>query len=271
MGRRIMSWIAIAAALLIGVPAAFYLLQDRLLFYPQSLAGPPPATSGDRMREELELATPDGVRLRGWLLKAAAPRAPILLYYGGNAEQISWQARARTWPPAWSLALVHYRGYGGSEGSPSEQHLFADALLVYDALVQRADVDASRIVLVGRSLGSGVAAFVAAERPVRGVILISPYDSITEVARRHYPWLPVRLLLRHPFDSHARAPGIQVPLVVIAGGRDDIIPPSHSRRLFDAWSGPKRWLEIPQADHHDLSAYPAFEQTLQEWLRERLE
>src|SRR5262245_62679558 len=94
------------------------------------------------------------------------------------------------WPADWSLALVNYRGYGESDGNPSETTLFGDALAVFDALASRPEIDRARIVLVGRSLGSGVATYVASERPVAAVVLISPYDSMTAIARRHYPWLP---------------------------------------------------------------------------------
>ena len=184
--------------------------------------------------------------------------AGLVVYYGGNAEEVSWQAREPGWPADWSLALVNYRGYGASEGKPSERSLFADALVVFDALARRPDVDASRIVLFGRSLGSAVAVHVAAERPVAGVVLVSPFASMVEVGRHHYPWLPVGLLLRHRFDARSRAPAITVPLLAIVGARDGIIPPGHSRRLFDAWSGPKRWVAMADADHNDVGASPGF-------------
>jgi len=119
--------------------------------------------------------------------------------------------RDPVWPASWSLALVNYRGYGASEGSPSERALFADALLVLDALRERPDVDPARVALVGRSLGSGVATYVAANRPVAGVALVSPYDSVTALARRQFPWLPIELLLRHPFDSRSRGKGMPKP------------------------------------------------------------
>src|SRR5262245_65441969 len=140
-----------------------YLIQDSLLFYPQPLVGPGPASRAARPVEGLGLEGADGVRLRGWLVKGAGGRSPLLIYYGGNAEEVSWQA-AEAWPAAWSIALVNYRGYGASEGKPSERDLCADALVVFDALARRPDVGPVRNVLVGRSLGSRVAAYVAASR-----------------------------------------------------------------------------------------------------------
>lgn len=262
--------IVIGAVIVLGVPAAMYLLQDSLLFLPPPYVEAPPAVRAGRPAEAFELETADGVRLRGWLVPgaASAARAPLIVYYGGNAEEVSWQA-TEPWPAGWTLVLVNYRGYGASEGKPSERDLHTDALAVIDALARRPDVDPGRIVLVGRSLGSGVATHVAAHRPVAGVVLISPYDSMVAVARRHYPWLPVGLLLKHPFDSQSLAPSIGAPLLVIAGSRDFIVPTVHSRRLFDAWAGPKRWVELPGADHNDLSGWPAFWPAIDAFLRER--
>jgi pimeloyl-ACP methyl ester carboxylesterase len=266
----VVAWIVIGAAVVLGVPGAMYLLQDSLLFVPQPYVGAAPAAPAGRPVEELEFEAADGVRLRGWLVHRTAPagRAPLVVYYGGNAEEVSWQA-TEPWPVDWSLALVNYRGYGASEGKPSERDLYADAMLVLDVLARRPDVDPERVVLAGRSLGAGVATHVAAHRPVAGVVLISPYDSMVEVGRRHYPWLPVRLLLKHPFDAQSAAPSIRAPLLAIAGSRDSIIPAAHSRRLFDAWGGPKRWVELAGADHNDVSTWPAFWPAIDAFLRER--
>ena len=262
-----MGWVALGAVLVLGVPALMYLAQDSLLFLPQPLAGPPPASRPARPVEPLAFEREAGVQLRGWLVKAEAARAPLVIYYGGNAEELSWQA-GEPWPAGWSLALVNYRGYGESDGKPSEAALFGDALAVFDALIRRPDIDPARIVLAGRSLGSGVATYVASERPVAAVILVSPYDSMTEVARRHYPWLPVGLLLKHPFESAERAPRIRVPLLAIVGGRDAIIPPAHSQRLYEAWGGAKRWVDLPDSDHNDLSSAPRFWPAIDGFLRD---
>jgi pimeloyl-ACP methyl ester carboxylesterase len=265
----VVGWVILGAAIVLGVPGAMYLLQDSLLFLPQPYVGAPPAAPNGRAVEELVHAAPDGTRLRGWLVHPPAPgrRAPLVVYYGGNAEEISWQV-SEPWPGDWALALVNYRGYGASEGKPSERDLCADALALFDVLARRPDLDPERIVLVGRSLGSGVATHVAQHRPVAGVILVSPYDSMVEIGRRHYPWLPVGLLLKHRFDAAAAAPEIRAPLLAIVGSRDAIIPPPHSRRLFDAWAGPKRWVELAGADHNDLGAAPGFWPAIAAFLRE---
>jgi len=264
----VIAWVVLGAALVLGVPGALYLLQDGMLFLPQPGPARAPQARAGRAVEPLEFTAADGVSVRGWLVRSSRAHSPLVIYYGGNAEEVSWQA-SEPWPDDWSLALVNYRGYGRSEGKPSEQALFADAELVFDTLSARADFDRSRVVLVGRSLGSGVATYLASRRAVAGVVLISPYDSMTAIGQRHYPYLPVGLLLKHRFDSLARAPAIAAPLLVVVGERDDIIPPEHSRRLFDAWGGPKRWTSIPGAGHNDLGAQREFWEPIAGFLAER--
>jgi len=134
----------------------------------------------------------------------------------------------------------------------------ADARRVYDWTRSRSDVDYSRIVAFGRSLGSGVAIRLASERPMAGLVLATPFDSLERVAKRHYPFAPVSLLLRHRFDSLDLAPRIGVPMLCIVADRDSIIPAEHARRLHAAWQGEKRLVSIADAGHNDVSASPAF-------------
>jgi pimeloyl-ACP methyl ester carboxylesterase len=206
----------------------------------------------------VEIATGDGPRLRGWLVKAAGARAPLLLYFGGNAEEVSWLVAEAPRLPGWSLLLVNYRGYGRSEGRPGERALLADGLHLYDWARARADVDPARVALMGRSLGGGVAVHVAASRPVIGVVLVTPFDSLTAVAQHHYPWLPVRWLLRHRFDALGQAPAVRAPLLCVVAGRDRVVPPAHAARLYAAWAGPRRWVELPGAGHNDISSEPGY-------------
>ena len=254
-----------------GLCAVPYLLQERLVFLRQPLS----ESARQALREmpgvtEIELAAKDGKRLHGWLRRGggedAARRPGLLVYFGGNAEEASGQVREAAALASWSLAAFNYRGYGLSEGRPSEAALTADALLVHDRIAAREEVDPDRVVAFGRSLGSGVAVQLAAARPVRGVVLVSPFDSLRSMARKHYPFLPTSLLLRHPFDSLARAPSIDAPLLVLAGDRDRIVPPDRSRRLFDAWRGPKRWVLLAGAGHNDIHAHPRYWPAIREFL-----
>ena len=250
----------------LAICALAWWLQERLIFFPQPLAstGHLPARA-----TPLEVIAADGAKLRGFMLPAARAPAPVVIYFGGNAEEASWILAERRFPPDWTIVAVNYRGYGASEGAPSERALTADAVAIFDAFAQRGDVDVTRIVVLGRSLGTAVAVYVAAERPVRGVILASPFDSLIAVGRLHYPWLPVSLLLRHRFDAATLARRNRMPLLAIVGERDTIVPPARSRALFDAWAGPKRWHSIPWADHNDLAMDDTFWNAIDEFLLER--
>lgn len=249
-----MEWWLLIAAVVVAVPAAAWFGQERLIFFPQPLAGTshlPPAT------QPLDVRAADGTKLAGFLVPAAGQPAPVLLFFGGNAEEISWTLADGRWPAGYARAGVNYRGYGASEGKPAEAPLAEDAKAIFDALAARTDVDAARIVVVGRSLGTGIAARLAAERPVAAVVLISPYDSLVEVGKAHYPWLPVAWLLKHRFDAASYAKQASAPLLAIVGTADAIVPPARSRALYDAWAGPKSWVALDGQGHNDLGG-PVF-------------
>ena len=261
----VVEWLIIVGVMAIGIPAVAWFAQDRLIFFPQPLAGTAhlPAHA-----EPLDLVAADGSRLAGWRVAGTADPAPLILYFGGNAEEVSWTLADARWPREWTIVGLNYRGYGASEGVPSEHALVADALALFDAVASRTDVDARRIVAFGRSLGTGVAAQLAVARPLAGAVLVSPFDSLVAVGRTHYPWLPVGLLLRHRFDAAEAARSARMPLLVIVAERDSIIPIARSRALFDAWAGPKRWQSVPGADHNDLGVENGFWHSIRQFLAE---
>lgn len=235
-----------------AIAVVVWSIQERLLFFPQPVFGrpaPPPGWT----QEEVRLPVGDGVVIAGLLLKPPhAVRSPLVVYFGGNAEEVTGAAsQAERWGPR-ALLLVNYRGYGASTGEPSERALLDDALALYDWAAQRPDVDPARIAVHGRSLGTGIATQLAAARPVKAVVLTSPFTSIRDLGRRHYPWLPVGLMLRHPFDAAAAAPKVKVPALVISGGTDTIIPAEYSERLAAAWGGGVERLLLPDRGHNDL-------------------
>lgn len=260
----IASLVKVVVGVVLGVPLFMWLFQERMMFFPRSLESRPAPSPNI---EDVTIVAADGTRLRGWMVKGAGIPAPLVIYFGGNAEEVSWLAGVAHQFAGWSLLLVNFRGYGESEGKPGEKELFADALAIHDHARLRPDVSPGRIVAMGRSLGSGVAVHLAAHRPLRGVILASPYDSIAEVAKRHYPFLPVSLMLRHRFDSLASAPQIETPLLCLVATEDRIIPTPHSRVLFDAWRGPKAWREIPRSDHDSISSEPEYWRSIAEFLK----
>jgi fermentation-respiration switch protein FrsA (DUF1100 family) len=149
------------------------------------------------------------------------------------------------------VLLIDYRGYGGNPGAPTENGLAADSRAARQYLAGRPDVDASRLVYFGESLGTAVAVSLAVEQPPAALILRSPFTSMADVGQYHYPFLPVRLLLRDRFASIDHIRQIRAPLLVIAGGRDRIVPLDNSQRLYDAAATPKTLLVLPDAEHND--------------------
>jgi pimeloyl-ACP methyl ester carboxylesterase len=231
----------------IGFPLLMYLVQDSLIFFPQSLPEARRAAIAQRSAvDSVFIDAADGTRLHAWHVRGTGA-ASVVMYFGGNAEEVSWMmddAARRT--PEVSWLLVDYRGYGASSGSPSEKALVADALGWYD----RFSTQYKNIYAFGRSLGSGVAVQLAAQRPIAGVVLVAPFDSLVEVGKHYYPFLPVKWMLRHRFDSVALAPKIAAPLLCVVATRDEIIPAVHSKRLYDAWGGPKTLVELVGAGHN---------------------
>ena len=251
-----MEWVVAVVALVLALPVALYVGQDRLIFHPQ-----PTTANAFPGAESVFMQARDGIRLHAWHLAGS----PLVLYFGGNAEDVSWMLRrAAQQAPGTGWLLVDYRGYGLSAGSPSEAALSSDAIEWLDYAKQK--LEARQVVVFGRSLGSGVAVQLAAARAVEGVILVTPYDSMTSVASHHYPYLPVSWMLKHPFDSLARAPAIAAPLLCLVAERDQVIPAIHSKRLFEAWKGPKRWVELAGAGHNSTDDVPAFWQAIREFL-----
>ncbi|WP_255992077.1 alpha/beta hydrolase [Chitinolyticbacter albus] len=254
--KRVLSWLLLVPVLaLLSVFGYFFLYQEQMIFFPpkpdvvaaRKLAQP------EQRAQTISVATPDGQRLHGWLLHADTDEpAPTLIFFGGNDEEVSWFAGKRHFFKYWNILLMNYRGYGRSTGHPSERAMQADALTIYDAISHHPGVDNSKIVALGRSLGTGVAVYLAQQRPLAGVVLISPYDSVRDVAQEIYPFLPVGLLLKHPFDSASRAPGIHAPVLMVVADQDGYIKPAHSRRLFDAWAGPKQWKNLADANHNNI-------------------
>lgn len=270
----LLSLAKIAATVAVGLPLIVYLAQDSLIFHRQRLSDAHRAEIARRFPAAIEvtLNAADGTKLHGWLVRpAGSERAPLVLYYGGNAEEASHMLEAIGDPvrgdtPGVAWLVINYRGYGASEGSPSQVSLVADALAGYDYASALPGIDTKRIVVFGRSLGSGVAVQLAGHRPVRGVILVSPYDSLAAVAKRYYWYLPVDWMLKHRFDSISLAPQMSQPLLCFIAERDDVIPPEHAERLFAAWAGPKRKVLLGGAGHNTTDGMAGFWPAVREFL-----
>lgn len=268
--RSIFRTLSLALGCVLGMPLVMYFYQEKLIFHPPSLAlAKRVALAGKPGVEELEFAVPGGDKLHGWLVRSGTKRrAPLAMYFGGNAEDISGMIDESPRLRGWAVALVNYRGYGDSTGEPSEAALFADALTVHDYLAQRPDIDAQRVVVIGRSLGSGVAVHLARERAVLGVVLISPYESVRAIAKSRYPFVPVDWLLKHPFDSLAKAPAVVAPMLALVARRDRTIEPFRSRQLVAAWGGVARLVDFQEADHVSISHEPGYWPAIADFVRQ---
>ena len=263
--------LTIAAIVVIGFPLLMYFAQDSLIFHPQRLSEQQRASLALRPSvQSVYMDAADGTRLHAWYLEGGRPSS-LVIYFGGNAEEVSWMLdQVPRHAPGVSWLLVDYRGYGSSQGSPSETALVADAVRWFG----KWSIGAEKVYVFGRSLGSGVAVQLAAAvegagRTVDGVILVTPYDSMVEVGRHHYPILPVDLMLKHRFESVQHAPKVQAPLLCLVAGRDEIIPMAHSRRLYEAWGGQKQWVELVGVGHNSTDGAPLFWSAIRGFLEKK--
>eukprot|EP01030_Chromulinospumella_sphaerica_P018886 gene18886-18761_t len=219
MSRTLVLLVVIAAVLYLALCAALFVFQRALIYYPQPRAVDSPETLLTLPVDEAQVL----VSVRSH----AGPKA--LIYFGGNAEDVSRSlAEFDRAFPEHALYLLHYRGYGGSSGSPSEEAIARDAMSLFDKVY----ADHPQVVVVGRSLGSGVAVRLASYRPVAKLLLITPYNSLEELAERQFRWLPVRWLLKDKFESWRYAEHITVSTRLIAAEHDEVIPGASTRRLY---------------------------------------
>jgi fermentation-respiration switch protein FrsA (DUF1100 family) len=250
--RALLATAVIVTLVASGVLALVWSQQRRLIYFPSP--GPvPPAAAVLPGARDVVLNTDDGIRLGAWFLSAGADRGPAVLICNGNAGDRSIRAplAAALSRAGLSVLLFDYRGYGGNRGRPSEDGLAADARAARAWLAAQPEVDPDRIAYFGESLGAAVALGLAVEQPPAAVVLRSPFTSLADVGRVHYPWLPVGLLLIDRYPSIDRVRSLAAPLLVIAGDRDDIVPPSLSERLFVAAPEPKWFLQMRGAGHND--------------------
>lgn len=235
-----MIWLAVVLVSFLGL---VWLGQRRLIYLPdRSLPTPPTDVT------VVEFTSEDGVPHRGWWITAEGEPIGTVVVFNGNAGN-----RAGRLPLARRLAergidvlLFDYRGYGDTPGTPSEEGLLADGRAAVAAAEGRSR---GPVVLFGESLGAAVAVGVAAEHPPGGLVLRSPFTSLVDVGRFHYPFLPVALLLRDRFPAVDLADRVDAPVVVVLGTGDRVVPPPQSRRVAEAFSA--RVVEVPDADHND--------------------
>jgi uncharacterized protein len=229
-------------------------LLHALLYFPSREIATTPAAAG-LLFADVAIETGDGEDLHGWWLPArAAPLGRLLLCHGngGNVGDRVPHAALLT-GAGFDVLAFDYRGYGRSSGRPSEQGTYRDARAARDALLRQPGADTARVFYLGESLGAAVALELACEHPPAGLILQSPFTSVRDMARLHYPFVP-RALVPDAYPSLRRIRALDVPLLVLHGERDEIVPALHGEALFDAATCPKRLHVFPGVGHNDLIA-----------------
>jgi hypothetical protein len=249
--RAVLTLAAAVTLLYLGLCAALFVFQRSLIYLPQ-----PRSSGSDAATMELRVV---GAKVIVTARLHSGPNA--LIYFGGNAEDVSYNLPSlSTAFPDHALYLPHYRGYGGSSGKPSEAALFADALVLFDTI----HAEHNNILVVGRSLGSAVAVHLASRRPVARLVLVTPFESIQELAARQFPYFPVRWLLLDKFESWRYAAQVTAPTLVIAAEHDEIVPRATSESLHGQFRMGVAALEVVGGtSHNTISESPDYIPLLQ--------
>lgn len=245
----LLAWLALCGLL--------YLNQDRLLFSPRNF----PESKRIQIAQEyptsteLFLQTEDMLQIQGWFVrnKTGDKVAPLVIVFPGQGGEASSYLKFSEQIPQFSWVFFNYRSYGLSQGKPSDTNLFLDSLTIFDYFSSNPQVDPENIFVLGGSLGTGVATYLASKRPVRGVVLFSPYDKIGGgVAQEFMPLLPTRLLIQNTFDAIQFAPEAQGPALAIIGAKDLVIRPHRSKEILNNWGKEVTILHQLAGDHYSV-------------------
>ena len=251
MRRGIYALLGILVVGYVGICAALFFFQRSLIYFPQPRSVTAPEST---MRLPVE-----GAELVVSIRPHAGSKA--IVYFGGNGEDVSVNLQAfDQWFPEHALYLLHYRGYGGSTGAPTEHTNHDDAA----ALFRKVQAEHSDVTVIGRSLGSGVAVRLASAYPASRLVLVTPYDSIEEIAADAYPFVPVKWLLRDTYRSGKYAPGIRIPTTILAAESDEVIPRASTDKLFARFGkGVASMTVIAGAGHNTIGTKPEYRSALQ--------
>ena len=242
--RVMLKLLFMGAAIYASLCLLLFLFQSRLVYFPMKPLAATPAAAGLAF-EDVHLTAPDGAVLHGWYLPGR-DGARTLLFFHGNAGNISHRLDSlRIFNDlGLNTFIIDYRGFGQSGGSPGEQATYEDARVAWQYLTGTRGVEPRRIVVFGRSLGAGVATWLASEEAPGGLIIESPFRSVPALAAKYYPLFPVRLLARIRYDNDARLPTVSCPVLVAHSREDEIVPFAHGRALFEVAPEPKYFLEM---------------------------
>ncbi len=248
------SVVRITLGVLIGATLFLVIFEKRFIYYPTAEVNVTPKALGLPF-EEIVLDVEPGVKVHGWFIKAAKdPAVATVLFSHGNAGNIADRLdRVLSLRDLGAdFFLYDYRGYGRSSGDPDEEGTYRDGRAAYDYLVNDRGIDPARIVLMGESLGCAISIQLALDRQAAGLVIEAPFASIAHMANAVYPFLPLGSLVRTRYDNLAKISQLKMPLLVVQGTQDEIIPVAQGRMVFDAAPEPKRFLAIEGARHNDV-------------------
>ena len=227
-----------------------YFSQEKMIFFAVPAR---PALYKTYAGQEYRIRANDQT-LHGWQIEnPKATTDKIIIYFGGNAEDVFFNLPDAKLYNARQLFFTNYRGYGHSSGQPSEKALLSDALAIYDYLTERYQLKPEQMIIMGRSLGSAVAAYLASQRANAGLILITPFDSIQNVAAHYYRWLPVNWLLKHKFDTARYIPRVSSPILMLNAEFDEVIPKNNFNQLMQTANSNASSQQIPNTNHQTIS------------------
>lgn len=263
--------LAIATSLLgfVAMYGALCIFQEKIIFQrqPENIAMAELITDKYPEIRRLSLPTQDGAELAGWVLPAspAPAQQKVLLYFGGNASEASTFFYDLAPLRDWTIISLNYRGYGRSTGSPSESRLVADAAALFD--FAKENYQPKKIAVIGRSLGTGIAAQLAAQRPVDRLVLVTPFTSMLAMAREEFPWVP-GFLLRNPLRSDLAIQQTEQPTLIVIAGSDEVVPTSQQRELA-ALIRNSQVVEFAAEGHNRLQENPEYWQVLADFLNRK--
>lgn len=242
-------------------------IHRKLMYFPNAERIAPAAAAEDLSNvREVTLQTPDGQSLVCWYGAAVGDKPTVLYFHGNAGNHASRSGRVAAYMgEGYGFFIMAYRGYSGSTGQPSEQANVADAKLAYEHL-RSIGVPPEKIIVYGESLGTGVATQIAAAKPAAGLILDSPFTSMVDAAHHHYPYLPVAIIISDTYNTMHYIDKIGVPLLILHGEQDDVIPVDMGKRVFGAALQPKSLVTYPEGGHIDHWQYGSYD-TVFQWLR----
>jgi len=248
-------------AVYLGVVVYVYLTQDRQIFRAGLIEKQEPIDVKNAKRISFKVG--EGVVLDGVYKTSEKEDAPLIIYFGGNADDATRILLHVKSLKEFDVLAFNYRGFVKSTGKPSQKAIFSDALKIYDKFSKN-----KKVILIGRSLGTGTATYVASKRDIIGLILITPYDSMVSIAQRKYPYLPVNMLLKHKFESVKYILHVKAPVGLIEVENDETISKYHFDKLKEKISNLALHVELKNTTHADVLTHPNFEKSIKEIIKD---